>query len=150
MKTEPLFVTDPSIEERIMIALTRGASFDIAAHYAGVDPETFRKWRKKGKMVRELEDEERKAHAYSIYYDFWRKCQKMRAIAACTWLQKIDDAANVHWQAAAWKLERAYPETYGRTEKVTITNDRSDVEKAKEAVTKLKSENNGRSTESEG
>ena len=32
------------------------------------------------------------------------------------WLAKIEQAANQgHWQAAAWKLERRYPQEYGRT-----------------------------------
>jgi hypothetical protein len=44
--------------------------------------------------------------------------------AAIGWLALIEQAAREgNWQAAAWKLERRYPETYGRTfNKLAVTD----------------------------
>jgi hypothetical protein len=47
--------------------------------------------------------------------EFSDAVKKAEGQAAVGWLAKIEKAANEgEWQAAAWKLERRYPQSYGR------------------------------------
>ncbi len=86
----------PETVQKIVEALRVGATHDLALHYAGVGKSAFYQWMqdKPGfeAMVRQAEGE-----------------------AAVSWLTVIEQAAAKNWQAAAWKLERRYPEMYGRT-----------------------------------
>ena len=87
----------PKAVEDICTAIRLGATYKLAAAYAGVEFETFRQWRlTKPAFSAALKDAEGQA--------------------AVTWLARIEQAAkDGTWQAAAWKLERRYPEDYGRT-----------------------------------
>lgn len=86
----------PDVVERICEAIRLGATYDLAAGYGGVSYETFRQWR-----------EEKPAFLAAV--------KDAEAEGAIRWLRKIEAAADEQWQAAAWKLERRYPQDYGRT-----------------------------------
>lgn len=73
-----------------------GATYELAAGYGGISYELFRQWREK-------------------HVAFFDAVKAAEAEAAVGWLQKIEAAADDSWQAAAWKLERRYPNEYGRT-----------------------------------
>ena len=55
--------------------------------------------------------------------EFHARLTEAEGRAAIGWLAKIEKVANEgDWKAAAWKLERRYPETYGRTfQKLALT-----------------------------
>jgi len=87
----------PDVQNRICQAITMGAIYEHAAAYGGITYETFRVWREKNP-------------AFSLAV----KDAEGRAVVG--WLVKIEQAASEGmWQAAAWKLERRYPQHYGRT-----------------------------------
>jgi hypothetical protein len=98
------------LEQAILI----GATYDLAAKFAGIHVDTFRKWReqsitaKAGTPLAELRD----------------RLEQAEGRAAIGWLAKIEKAANEgNWQAASWKLERRYPEQFGRTmQKIALTD----------------------------
>jgi hypothetical protein len=47
--------------------------------------------------------------------EFVERIREAEGRAVIGWLAKIEKAAtDGNWQAAAWKLERRYPENYGR------------------------------------
>lgn len=73
-----------------------GATYELAAGYGGVTYETFNAWRHDKPQ-------------------FFQAVKDAEAVGAVKWLQKIEAAADEQWQAAAWKLERRYPQDYGRT-----------------------------------
>ena len=51
----------------------------------------------------------------SIFAEFQARVEEAKGKAVVGWLAKIEKAASEgSWQAAAWKLERRYPEDYGR------------------------------------
>lgn len=87
----------PEVQERICQALSVGATYEHAAAFGGITYETLNQWRKtKPGFSEALKDAE--------------------ARAVVGWLAKIERAASEGvWQAAAWKLERRYPQLYGRT-----------------------------------
>lgn len=104
----------PETIERLTQAIKLGASYDLACKYAGITFQTFNEWRKE------------KA-------EFSERVKEAEGMAAVGWLAKIEKAAsNGAWQAAAWKLERRYPEEYGQRQRIdarhTITDHRQDAE----------------------
>lgn len=86
----------PTAKERILAAIKLGATYELAAKAGGISYETFNEWRKE-------------------FSEFSESVNSAEAAAAQQWLKQIDKAArDGSWQAAAWKLERRYPQMYGR------------------------------------
>ena len=87
----------PENLQKIVQAIKLGATYELAANYAGMSYETFNEWRKADVEVSEA-------------------IKQAEGQAAVLLLSKIEQAAtDGNWQAAAWKLERRYPKMYGRT-----------------------------------
>lgn len=87
----------PDTVKRLTDAITLGATFGHACKYAGISEDTFARWRKQ-------------------YADFAEAIEAAEGKGILQWLAKIEAAANNgSWQAAAWKLERRYPQLYGKT-----------------------------------
>lgn len=86
----------PEVGKRICDAIRLGATYELAAKYGGVSEDSIARWRAK-------------------YADFAEAIKEAEGGAAVGWLARIEQAAkDGTWQAAAWKLERRYPEQYGR------------------------------------
>lgn len=93
----------PQVQDLIVQALNVGAHHEHACQYGGVDQATFYRWLQKG--------EEGK----SPYREFCEAVKKAESQAGVGYLALIDSAARGgNWQAAAWKLERRWPQLYGR------------------------------------
>ena len=99
--------------EKLEQAILIGATYELAAMYAGISERTFQYWREKAATAPEG----------SPLGQLRERLRQAEGRAAIGWLAKIEKAANDgNFQAAAWKLERRYPETYGRTmQKVALT-----------------------------
>ena len=86
----------PECVNKIVEAVKMGATYELAAGYAGVSEAQFYEWKKRKP-------------------EFLEAIKKAEGVAALVWLAKIEQAATAgEWQAAAWKLERRYPHAYGR------------------------------------
>lgn len=93
----------PEVEKRIYDALRLGATYKLAAQYACIDHATLYRWLEKDAT-------------------FATKVKEAEGAATVGWLAKIEKAASDgNWQAAAWKLERRYPDDFGRRERVEHT-----------------------------
>lgn len=93
----------PSLQAAFLQAVRVGATYKIACAFAGVSEAAFYRWCQLGEGGR------------SPYKEFVEAVKKTDGLAAVGWLAKIETAASEgNWQAAAWKLERRYPEEYGR------------------------------------
>jgi transposase-like protein len=98
----PLKLT-PVLKNRLLKAIRTGATHKLACQYAGIGEETLYRWLRLGGQGR---------HPYR---EFWEALKKAEGTAAVGWLEHIEQAAGEgSWQAAAWKLERRYPDEYGR------------------------------------
>lgn len=86
----------PETVKKITDALELGATYELACNYAGIDYSTYQKWRASKPAFEEA-------------------TRLAEGKAAVKWLAKIEASAADHWQAAAWKLERRYPDKYGKT-----------------------------------
>jgi len=100
----------PVLTQRVVddlaMAISLGATYDLACKYAGISYDTFADWRK-GKLPRSVEPE--------IKARFVQVTTRAEGQAAVKWLAKIEQAANEDWRAAAWKLERRHPHDYGKS-----------------------------------
>lgn len=97
-------------QETLTLALVNGATYELAAKYAGISYPTLRRW-----LVRGGNEPE------SDYGQFTQAVKRAEAEAALAALAKITGAAqNGDWRAAAWLLEHRYPQQYGRV-RVEIT-----------------------------
>lgn len=96
----------PEIQERICNLLRVGNTVETAAGAAGIAPETFYDWMRRG---------ERKGSREKKYRDFKSAVEQARAEAEATLVTRISKAAaNGSWQAAGWLLERRAPERWAK------------------------------------
>ena len=104
MSSTPIPVEDyiDKLEQAILI----GATYQLAAMYAGISEKTFKRWR----------DAAETAEDGTPLADLRERLRQAEGRAAVGWLAKIEKVANEgDWKACAWKLERRWPEQYGRT-----------------------------------
>jgi transposase len=104
----PHKITDEIIEA-VVSAIRAGAYIETAAAFAGISKDTFYRWLKagargEGKKLVQFSDAVKRATAESELRD----------------LAVVNRAASTSWQAAAWKLERKYPDRWGRRDRVEI------------------------------
>ena len=95
----------PETQEKIVNAIRLSATYELASSYAGISYATFNNWMKRGSEAKSGE-----------FFEFFNAVKTAEGEGAISSLIKIEQAAkDGAWQAAAWKLERRYPASYGRT-----------------------------------
>ena len=92
---------------------------DIAA-YLGVSPQTYSTWINHPRTKNQLELAEALKRA-----EVERKA---------TLVKRIESASGDSWQAAAWLLERKYPQEYAKAQRIMDTTDTAVLKAAKELV----------------
>jgi hypothetical protein len=101
------FKLTQDVQDRLVKAIGMGATYELATDFAGIGYSTFFDWMKKG-------NDDSGAPEDDPHRVLYLAVKRAQGEAALRWLTKIEDAANETWQAAAWKLERRYPQEYGR------------------------------------
>ena len=107
-------------KKKIAQAIQLGATYELAAKYAGITYNTLNEWRKRGESEAERRDKGAKEGtkqwvSETPFFDLYEAIKEAEGLAAFNWLAQIEKAAmDGAWQAAAWKLERRYIEQYGR------------------------------------
>jgi len=99
--------------KRILDAFEMGASFDVAGRFAGISARTLHQWNAQGKadIAAGLDTE---------YAQLANAIEIARGEAGMKYLRNIENAIPKDWRAAAYKLERMFPE-YAKSS-VTINN----------------------------
>jgi hypothetical protein len=93
------------IIRRLCDAISLGATYEMAAKYAGITPSTLRLWRAQGAQAKPGTRRRR----------LIERLDAAESKAVLGWLAQIEQAARQGaWQASAWRLERRYPMDYGR------------------------------------
>lgn len=109
----------PNVQRRIVTAITLGAPMSLAAAYAGVSPDAAAQWVIRGNEV----------DAKDPYKSFAQAVLEAEGSSAIGLLAKIEAAANEgEWRAAAWKLERRYPQLFGRQSLEVVGKDGEDLQ----------------------
>lgn len=99
----------PRIVAAVLQNIANGGYVETACIAAGIVKQTYYNW-----LTRAEEDEE------SVYAEFVQLLEKARAQAEMDCIRIIKSAAPDSWQAAAWLLERSYPERYGQRNRTTV------------------------------
>jgi transposase len=96
----------PELQAKICDAIRAGNYLETAAAFAGINKTTLHRWLRRG------------ANAHQgAYHAFSRAVDKAFADSEARDVALISKAAaEGSWQAAAWRLERRFPERWGRRE----------------------------------
>jgi hypothetical protein len=97
----------PEVQDQICAAIRAGNYMETAAVYAGIGNSTFKDWMRKGR-----------AAPRGGYHDFVLAVEKALADSEVRDMALIGRAGETQWQAAAWRLERRYPDRFGRRTRV--------------------------------
>jgi hypothetical protein len=97
----------PATAHRIIQVLRAGGYVETAVKVAGVSPRTLRRWLKLG-------DPEGEDPHYQQHRELRAAIEQARGEAETRNVAIINQAAPSNWMAAAWLLERQYPERWGR------------------------------------
>lgn len=114
------------VQDAIVNAITMGCYVETAAAMAGIHKDTYYDWFKKGAK-----------QSKGIYRTFSDAVSRALAMSEFRDLAVIDTAAHgkkasvdkdgkkieavaPNWQAAAWKLERKFPQKWGRHDRIEL------------------------------
>jgi hypothetical protein len=109
MAGRPPIELTPELQETVIGALKAGNYIETAAALVGVHHDTLREWVKKGRR------------GDPRYEEFAHAVAQAIASAEARDLAVIGRAANEHWQAAAWRLERRFNDRWGRKNDVSLS-----------------------------
>lgn len=93
----------------------------------GISKQTWYNWLNKGEKAKS-----------GMYRELWEEVQKAESRAETRYVSIIAKAAPENWQAAAWWLERKYPERWGRKDKVDLSADKDGFKVVVEYIDKEK------------
>ena len=102
----------PKVIARVARILALGGTINSACRAGGIDPVSYYKWIKRGEAGEEP------------FVNFLHAIKESQAVAEEKALRVIDEAMLDSWQAAAWLLERRYPNDWGRRQRMDIGTDK--------------------------
>jgi len=92
--------------------ISEGNYVSVVCQAHGINRTSFYDWKNRGEKGKS-----------GIYRDFYEAIEEATAKAEQKYVGVIKDAANSGvWTAAAWWLERRYPDRWGKREKVDVTS----------------------------
>lgn len=97
----------PEVRERLLQAVRAGVYMASAAAYAGVHIDTLDDWLRHGRTDRD-------AGCESDFAAFSEGMERAAVLVEIGALANITAAAANDWRAAAWLVERRYPERYAK------------------------------------
>ena len=126
------------VHEQIVKSIKSGSFATVAASTAGISIRTFHHWMERGEM-----EEARIAEGFppseeeAKYLKLRREVEVARAEAEVEAVQMVKMAArNGTWQAAAWYLERSFPQRWSRNRIEEIVEEKEEAD-PQLALTKL-------------
>lgn len=106
-----------SVQEKIVQAIRAGNYIETAAAYAGIHKSSLYEWLNRGEREKQRVAKDPKFKIQkkeAPFVDFSNAVQKALADAEVRDVAIIGRAAEEQWQAAAWRLERKFPDRWGR------------------------------------
>lgn len=107
----------PRVHEDIIKTIRAGNYLETAAAFAGINKSTLHDWLRRGEReIQRVEQDGRNRVRMSeeIYVNFSNAVSEALAEAEMRDVLTIGKAASDNWQAAAWRLERKFPDKWGR------------------------------------
>lgn len=97
----------PEIQQKIVDAIRMGNYIETAAAFAGINKSTLYDWLKKGARSKS-----------GKFREFSNAVEKALAESEIRDVAVISAASKDNWQAAAWRLERKFPDRWGRKSRI--------------------------------
>jgi len=113
----------PKIQDEIIKVIRSGNYIETACAYVGINKTTFYDWLRKGAREKDRVESNPRARVkkdLKKYVDFSNEVEKALAHAEIRDVAIIGKAAEKEWQAAAWRLERKFPDRWGRKDKYAL------------------------------
>lgn len=98
-----------NVQRVIVSAISKGNTREVAAAAAGIHRATLFNWLAAGEKAKRGQ-----------YFDFLDAVKRAEAGAIVAMVGVVRHAGAQSWQAAAWWLERRYPDEWGRKDRVTL------------------------------
>ncbi len=121
-KPEPIFhqprLLTPAVQKTICKAIKAGATLEIAAQVASIGARTLDDWLKHGRDELQADPDAEGPCAH-----FVRAVNVASAKLEIELLATIQAEAPKTWQAAAWLLERKFPQRYARVDRLRVSGD---------------------------
>jgi predicted aldo/keto reductase-like oxidoreductase len=120
-KGRPIKLT-PELQEELVKVIRAGNYIETACAYVGINKTTFYDWLKRGAREKERlakNPNARPKKSEAPFVELSNAIEKALAQAEIRDVAIIGKAAEENWQAAAWRLERKFPERWGRKERLT-------------------------------
>lgn len=106
-----------SIQQKIGEALRIGASYELAAHYAGIQVKWFWRWKKDGENEQAIFEKTYHQKCRTFSQDI----QKARADYKVSCLAKMEKLGQTHFKPLKWKFEQlqgfSHPKKQGKNKK---------------------------------
>ena len=107
----------PEVQERIVKVIRKGNYFETAVAYAGVPRSTFYDWLRRGREERDRVSKDARLRVRQTeekFVNFSIAVEQALAESEMDSLDIIVKASDNNWQASAWRLERRFPDRWGR------------------------------------
>jgi hypothetical protein len=101
---------DAEVATTIVKYLRSGAFIETAAAAAGISKVTLYEWLRRGRR-----------QGKGPMFDFVQLTEQAMGESEMMAILQISKAASTQWQAAAWHLERKYPERWGRRDRLEMS-----------------------------
>lgn len=119
----PKLQVNPEIQKTLVKHLKAGNFLETAMAAAGISRQNMTRWLTMGAKERnraQIDKRKRVRKKYQIYVDLLDAIEQAQAESEIRDVKIMEKAAKGNWQAAAWRLERKYPERWGK--KSTISH----------------------------
>lgn len=110
------------VQADIVKVIQEGNYIETASAYAGIHKSTLYDWLKRGEREKQrvLKDGRRRIKKNERQYvEFSNAVEKALAESEMKDVSLIGKAAETQWQASAWRLERKFPDKWGRRNRTT-------------------------------
>ena len=98
----------PEVQEIIVDGINAGLTLGLTCARAGVTPATFYNWLEKGEAAKS-----------GVLMEFFNAVERAKADSALRLVSQITLQAPTDWRAAAFMLERRFPDDYGKRSEIT-------------------------------
>lgn len=115
MTGRPIKLTK-ELEKKITDVIRAGNYIETAAAYSGISKSTLYDWLKRGERERQRSENNgvKVSKKEQPFVEFSDAIEKALAEAEIRDVMRITEASKTDWKAAAWRLERKFPDKWGR------------------------------------
>jgi hypothetical protein len=114
----------PKLREDLLKMIVAGNYIETAAAYVGIAQQTLREWMRRGEREAQRlysDPDARPIKSEGKYLEISQAIRQAQAESEVRDVVLIGRAAQEQWQAAAWRLERRYPDRWGKKERHEVT-----------------------------